>query len=190
MDFFIRYKKKNTGRKTTNRDWPIGIFGSFDPHNKIFLLSLQGYLNKKGYYAMLSEDMGTYHPPGTGERRHAYSRRLSEALVEECKIHIVFFFHEPDGEHTINQSASMEIERMYMKECKNVLVVSENSINKQFRSMMKGLQERSTTEIPLENWQWPVFTRYNSPDKSTYKDPDLESGVMMYCQGIIPKTLH
>jgi hypothetical protein len=182
-----RLQKKYPGIPAKKSAWKVGIFGSFSTRNKKFLTSLKEFLKDNGYYARVSEDLEEEYPRRKDEGKYEYSRRLSELLIEKSQVHIVFFFLETEGEHNINQSASMEFEILNQEQCPNVMIIHEKQSLEQCKSVFRGLKEGMKLKKAFDLWRWHLFARINHDDKSKYTDEDIESSAVMFCVDIIPK---
>ena len=168
---------------TKKEDSPIGIYGSFSKGNREYLVSLKTTLTYEGYNARLSENMEKDYPQDPGEKRHAYSLRMSDTLTRESEIHIVFLFHEPEGQHAINTSACMELKTLYDSLCPRVLVIYESDSLRQCRSMLMGIEEVTKTKLGYSFWNWHEFTRYDPTQFPA--DPNLEDVAISYCARMI-----
>lgn len=169
------------------KKYPVGIFGSFDKRNKIFLNSLKKFLADQGYEPRISEDLEKQFPQQKGEEKYQYSRRLSELLIANSAIHILFFFFEIEGEHNINQSASMEIEILKQQDLRNVVISHERRAFEQCKSVFKGLKSGSKSKSKaIDQWIWiGPFKRFNHSEKESYDDDDIESSAMQASLDII-----
>ncbi|ADB58538.1 hypothetical protein [Archaeoglobus profundus] len=164
-DFNKRYKSKEERSILKYKDkLKIGIFGSFAGDRFKKLESLKNYLKKKGYTNVrLSTDFEKEFPREPDESKVEYNRRLSEIIIDWCDVYIFVFFREekyPDDVN-LNQSASMELERVYTlyKDKFNngekfLIIYSEKKCRDQMRSVFKGLAIRETKS---GIWEWEEF---------------------------------
>ena len=112
MDFFVTLADEQRASSALVRSIPIGIFGSFAPRNRSILEKIQNRLREDGYSASISLDLDLEHPCRDNENSDSYNLRSSHVLLDQSLIHLFVFFVEEDSEHSINQSASMEFERL------------------------------------------------------------------------------
>lgn len=140
---------------------PIGLFGSFI--RITFLESLKNHLiNNEGFNAKVSYDLRLKYPQYHDEIPSAYDFRLSEKLLEESRIHIIFFFKEEKGEEGINNSATMELGMLYAfhqgrdQIGRYSLILCESGYdNKNIGGMRKGIRPHTDRE-----WRWHDFDTY------------------------------
>jgi len=148
----------------------VGIFGSFAEKNYPILEQTRIELNNMRYNSRLSIDLEDSLNPG--EDRDAFNTRVSRRLLAESEIHIFFIFFETDGEHNINQSASMELENLCTNSIgTNVLVLFEKGATEQQRAGMLGLLA-TYREI-----DWGVFNRN--------RISQMQNRVIQFCDDVI-----
>jgi len=182
VDIFTQVQLAIGIRSLERSKYAIGIFGSFNRENKIYLISLKEFLNSHGYKARISEDYEMSYPLKKNETKYQYSRRMSEMLIEHSDVYIIFLFYENEKDHNINQSACMEIEILNQRNKPCVLVFHEEHCYEQCKSVIKGLIGGSFYHPrPVNNWRWDIFTRYDHFNKSIYEEPDIEITAMMTC---------
>lgn len=76
-----------------------------------------------------------------GEEEDIYNLRMSDLLADWGEIHIFVFFFEYEGESNINQSASMEFEKLANSRC--VVIYFEDGSYRQMKTRIKGHVKKS-----------------------------------------------
>jgi hypothetical protein len=141
----------------------IGIIGSFRrPH----LEMLKEHLcDKEGFSARVSYDLQEQNPQQPDEDHSAYNVRMSECLIDESQVHIVYFFKEKENEHGINDSATYELGYLRAKRTSTpytghcVLILCENGYDaRNIGAMRAGIRPKTQDE-----WDWYDF---EEPDDS------------------------
>ncbi len=153
MDPFQEYSRKRAEYERVKHDILIGLFGSFR-RDEIYTLR-QALLDDE-FRVYISSDLKYELPKKPGMSEHNYNYELSIALLTRCEIHIFLFHREREGEHNINQSASMELQ--YLAKGgpnENALILLEEGYMRQSGGVFKGLQAR-TSGI----WRWESYSDF------------------------------
>ncbi|QSZ66026.1 hypothetical protein RJ40_00170 [Methanofollis aquaemaris] len=122
----------------------IGIFGSFSGENLTLLRTARTFLREHHYHnTYLSIDLKD-NPEEKEIDEDVRNLRKSLTLVDMCQVHIFFFFNEHDGEHNLNQSATLELGVLMGRKnrgCpqKSTLIFCENGMDAQCRGLFKGI---------------------------------------------------
>jgi len=141
----------------------IGIIGSFRrPHLEMLKKHL---CEKEGFDARLSYDLQEQNPQQPDEEDSAYNVRMSERLINESQVYIVYFFKEEEKEHGINDSATYELGYLRAKRTsppytgRHALILCENGYDaRNIGAMRAGIRSKTRDE-----WDWYDF---EDPDDS------------------------
>lgn len=175
MDFFFTLAGEQRASSALVRSIPIGIFGSFAPRNLPLLETLRNRLVHDGYAARISLDLSTEHPCGENESPDTYNLRISHLLLDRSRIHLFVFFVEVGSEHCINQSASMEFERLCeQKRTQNMLILIEEGVFEQAGGYFRGRWAQTSSGI-----LWEPFTR--TEENLFAKATDVETLIRQFC---------
>lgn len=147
MDPFQKFSNKLIQFERKKRRIVIGLFGSFKRDE---LRQLRSALLSENYNVKISSDLESEISKKPGMSDDDYNYELSIALIDRCDIHIFLFQKERQGEHNINQSASMELQYLATtKNNENVLVLLESGYLRQTGGVFKGLKARTKGK-----WRW------------------------------------
>lgn len=175
MDFFATLADEQRASSALVRSIPIGIFGSFAPRNLPLLETIRDRLREGGYSASISLDLGLEHPRVENENPDDYNLRISHLLLDQSWIHLFLFFVEANSEHLINQSASMEFERLCeQKRTENTLILLEMGMLEQAGGYFRGRWAQTCSDLP-----WESFTR---TEENLFVDAaDIETLIRQFC---------
>lgn len=184
MDFFAELADKQRVSLALKRSIPIGIFGSFNPRNKPLLEAIRDRLRAAGYDACISRDLEKEHPKGEEEDVNAYNLRISHLLLDRSHIHIFVFFYEKDTEHNINQSASMEYDRLCERGgLHDGLILGEEGMLEQAGGILLGRLSQNR-----QKFRWEPFIR--TEDNTVVDAVELEILIQQFCLNrILYRTL-
>jgi hypothetical protein len=104
-----------------------------------------------------------------------YNIKISRLMTAVNGVHIVFIFKEGEGEHNVNQSASIELDHLLAGKQRHVMVFFEEGSFEQSRSLFKGL-----LELNVIDWAINSFTRHRNIDVTTVSPALLSAGLMFY----------
>ncbi len=147
MDPFQEFSLKRAEYERVKHETLIGVFGSFR-RDEIYLLR-QALLDDD-FRVCISTDLEYEVPEAPGMSKDAYNYTLSIALLTRCEIRIFLFHREHEGEHNINQSASMELQYLTQEGLnQSVLILLEEGYIQQSGGVFKGLKVGFGT-----TWRW------------------------------------
>lgn len=174
MDFFVEIADEQRISSAQKRSIPIGIFGSFWPRNQPYLIAIRDWLREDGYDARISLDLSIECPQGADEDDDSYNLRISHRLLDTSTIHLFVFFVEGDAEHNINQSASMELERLFVQDRRqNALFIREEGVLEQSGGYLRGRWAEICRDLP-----WEPFSR----DADGFETAiELKTAIRQFC---------
>ncbi|HNW80927.1 MAG TPA: hypothetical protein PLM60_07555 [Methanoregulaceae archaeon] len=151
MDPFQEFSLKRAEYERAKHKLLIGIFGSFR-RDEIFLLH-QALLDDD-FRVCISTDLESEVPKGLGMSKDAYNYLLSITLLTRCEIRIFLFHREHEGEHNVNQSASMELQYLAQEGLnESVFILLEEGYVQQSGGVFKGLKANFDTACRWESYR-------------------------------------
>jgi hypothetical protein len=175
VDIFTEIKQSARLTMEKKRVVPIGIYGSFQPRNIGYLKALRDFLLYHGYLAYLSLDLQRLCPRQGYLGDNEYNLRVSRLMATITQVQIVFIFNEAEGEHNVNQSASIELDQLLTGRQKHVMIFFEEGSLEQSCSLFKGLLEYN-----ISSWAHDSFTRQEN-NGVEFVNPALLNTGLMFC---------
>lgn len=155
MDPFQEFSRKRTEFERAKGEILIGLFGSFKRDE---IRQLRQALLDDNYHVKISLDLESELPKKPGISDDEYNYELSVALVHQCDIHIFLFHRERRGEHSVNQSASMELQYFATrKQSKSALILLEHGYVAQSGGVFKGLKAKTHG-----TWRWETYRNFQA----------------------------
>jgi hypothetical protein len=172
VNFFSQFGESVELTKTRIGAVPIGIYGSFEPKNIKYLSSMRDFLRANGYLAFISTDIREFCPKPDNVSVDMYNLKISEFMTVINQIHMVFIFQEDEGEHNINQSASIELDILTSSEECHVAIFHEEGSMVQSRSLFRGLLDQN-----IESWAIYPFVRQEDKKGTMINDLIFRTGL-------------
>jgi len=144
------------------QDLPIGIYGSFYLEREVELIALRDFLRSNGYLNVrISRDLDPRSNDDEYVKDALVDRELSEQLIDSSEVHVfVFFMPETKDPGHLNQSVSMELERLYtlmefgFKHDQDLIILLQNGLRKEikgcFGSVCLGLLKKIARSYPCD----------------------------------------